>query len=249
MTCAPFRRSSFTALCSAAALAALAGCAAAPEPADVTEAQVIRGGVAEMNVQHDVSAPLTLLPPAPRSSVLIEHEVKRIPRNFNTAKANDPVLQLAAPSPLVPATSLNFDGVGQGFTGPAGAFTVNSAPPDTNGDVGPNHYVQIVNSDYAVFNKSGAALFGPVPINTLWSGFGGGCQTNNDGDPVVLYDPMANRWVISQFSVTGANGGTISFLQCVAGLQNAHPTRSLFPAFFSPTGLYHYPQKGGVAPR
>src|SRR3954463_8856475 len=244
MTCAPFRRSSFTALCSAAALAALAGCAAAPEPADVTEAQVIRGGVAEMNVQHDVSAPLTLLPPAPRSSVLIEHEVKRIPRNFNTAKANDPVLQLAAPSPLVPATSLNFDGVGQGFTGPAGAFTVNSAPPDTNGDVGPNHYVQIVNSDFAIFNKSGTAVFGPVAINTLWSGFGGGGPTNNDGDPVVVYDPIANRWVISQFSVTNANGGTVPFLQCVAVSQTADPTGAYFRYSFPYTGFNDYPKMG-----
>jgi len=231
-------------LCSAAALAALAGCAAAPEPADVTEAQVIRGGVAEMNVQHDVSAPLTLLPPAPRSSVLIEHEVKRIPRNFNTAKANDPVLQLAAPSPLVPATSLNFDGVGQGFTGPAGAFTVNSAPPDTNGDVGPNHYVQIVNSDFAIFNKSGTAVFGPVAINTLWSGFGGGCQTNNDGDPVVVYDPIANRWVISQFSVTNANGGTVPFLQCVAVSQTADPTGAYNRYSFPYTGFNDYPKMG-----
>ena len=83
----------------------------------------------------------------------------------------------------MPAPALNFDGVGNGFTGPNGTFTVNAAPPDTNGDVGPNHYVQIVNTDFAVFNKTGTALYGPVPTNTLWSGFGGGCQTNNDGDP------------------------------------------------------------------
>jgi len=197
MTCAPLRRrSSFTLLASAAALLALAGCGAVQEPTDVTEAPIARGGLVEMNEHHDVSAPLTLLPPAARSNVLIEHEVKPIPRHFNTAHAADPVVQATAPAPFVPATSLNFNGVGNGFSGPAGAFTVNSAPPDTNGDVGPNHYVQIVNSDFAIFNKAGTAIFGPVPINTLWSGFGGGCQTNNDGDPVVVYDSIANRWVI-----------------------------------------------------
>src|SRR5205814_10643261 len=103
------------------------------------------------------------------------------------------------------------------------ALPICSAPPDTNGDVGPNHYVQTVNVDFAVFNKSGTALFGPVPINTLWSGFGAGCQTNNDGDPVVLYDPIADRWIISQFSVS-----TTPFLQCVAVSQTGDPTGSYF---------------------
>jgi len=57
-----------------------------------------------------------------------------------------------------------------------------------------NHYVQTVNTDFAVFNKSGTPVYGPVPINTLWSGFGGELQANNDGDPVVIYDPIADRW-------------------------------------------------------
>ncbi|HEY6908517.1 MAG TPA: hypothetical protein VI356_04050 [Myxococcales bacterium] len=210
----------------------------------MTEAPILRGGEVAMDVHHDVSAPLTLLPPAPRSGVLVEHEVKRIPRHFSTAQATDPVLQATAPAPLAPATSLNFNGVGNGFSGPAGTFTVNAAPPDTNGDVGPNHYVQIVNSDFAIFNKAGTAVFGPVAINTLWSGFGGGCQTNNDGDPVVVYDPIANRWVISQFSVTGANGGTVPFLQCVAVSQTADPTGSYFRYSFPYTGFNDYPKMG-----
>src|SRR2546425_431915 len=78
--------------------------------------------------------------------------------------------QLVLPSlGAIPATDKNFDGIGQGFSGPAGTFTVNAAPPDTNGDVGPSHYVQIVNTDFAVFDKNGVPLYGPVPINTLWS--------------------------------------------------------------------------------
>jgi len=205
---------------------------------------VVRGAEITSAVHHDESAPLRLMPVPQRAVGFVEHEVKKIPRNFNTAKAPDPALQSAAPALLVPATSTNFDGVGQGFSGPAGTFTVNSAPPDTNGDVGPNHYVQIVNSDFAVFNKTGTALFGPVPINTLWSGFGGGCQTNNDGDPIAIYDPIANRWVISQFSVTGANGGTVPFLQCVAVSQTADPTGSYFRYSFPYTGFNDYPKMG-----
>ncbi|MFI5278467.1 MAG: hypothetical protein ACHQ1E_14435, partial [Ktedonobacterales bacterium] len=122
--------------------------------------------------------------------------------------------QLSAPvqgavTQNAPAASNNFDGVGNGFSGPNGTFSVNSAPPDTNGTVGPQDYVQTVNTDFAVFNKDssrgavGSVRYGPVTINTLWNGFGGLCQSDNDGDPTVVYDQIANRWVISQFAVTG----------------------------------------------
>src|SRR5437764_254594 len=222
-------------------LAGLCACGTEPgrQPQPEEMVPVLRGAEITPALHHDESAPLRLMPVAARSVGFVEHEVKRIPRNFNTAKAPDPALQSAAPALLVPATSTNFDGVGQGFSGPAGAFTVNSAPPDTNGDVGPNHYVQIVNSDFAVFYKACTALFGLVPINTLWSGFGGGCQTNNDGDPVVLYDPMADRWVISQFSVS-----TTPFLQCVAVSTTPDPTASYARYSFQYASFPDYPKMG-----
>src|SRR5262249_19031817 len=108
-------------------------------------------------------------------------------------------------------------------------------------DVGPNHFVQIVNTDYAVFNKStGAVIFGPVAINTLWSGFGGGCQTNNDGDPTVTYDQIADRWIISQFSVK-----SMPFLQCFAVSTSGDPTGSFVRYAFSfGTAFNDYPKLG-----
>jgi hypothetical protein len=114
----------------------------------------------------------------------------------------------------VPTTpGLNLLGQGVGFFGPQGGFTVQFAPPDTNGATGSFQYVQVVNVSLSVFNKAtGAVMFGPVPINTIFSGFGGPCQTNNDGDPVVVYDKQVNRWVITQFAV---NQGP-PYLQCVA---------------------------------
>src|SRR5438270_1444752 len=186
-----------------------------------------------------------LMPPAERQE-RIEREPKRIPRGpaGNFVALPTVRVQNTSPSLAMPATILSFEGIGQGFAGPGGTFTVAAAPPDTNGDIGPNHYVQIVNTDFAVFNKSGTAVFGPVPINTLWSGFGGGCQTNNDGDPVVVYDPIANRWVISQFSVTGANGTSVPFLQCVAVSQTADPTSSYFRYSFPYTSFNDYPKMG-----
>jgi hypothetical protein len=77
---------------------------------------------------------------------------------------------------------ISFEGLGNGQYG----FSVNAVPPDTNGAVGATQYVQWVNESFAVFNKStGALVAGPTAGNTLWSGFGGGCQSNNDGDPIA----------------------------------------------------------------
>src|SRR4029079_4596662 len=98
----------------------------------------------------------------------------------------------------MPGTGLNFDGI------PFPGVTCNCAPPDTNGEVGATQYVQIVNEGYQVFNKTtGASVLGPVSITTIWSGFGGVCQFNGDGDPVVVYDQLAKRWVVSQFAGAG----------------------------------------------
>jgi hypothetical protein len=110
----------------------------------------------------------------------------------------DPALQQSN-LPFVSATlGLNFEGIGNGQFG----FIPNAAPPDTNGAVGATQYVQWVNESFAVFDKvTGALLAGPTPGNSLWAGFGGGCQTNNDGDPIAQYDKIANRWVMTQFSV------------------------------------------------
>lgn len=73
------------------------------------------------------------------------------------------------------------------------------APSDANGDVGLNHYVQSVNSAVAIWDKSGNLLYGPVSLSTLWDGFEGEWEGSNDGDPVVVYDELADRWLISQF--------------------------------------------------
>ncbi len=213
--------------------------AGAAGPPDRTRSEVTKA------VHHDASPPLWLLPPAPKVQPRPDNEPKRVPRPpLRRRPQADAALQAEVPPGLAPIVLLNVEGVGQGFIGPAGTFFVNAAPPDTNGDVGPNHYVQTVNTDFAVFNKVGTPLFGPVPINTLWSGFPGDCQTNNDGDPVVLYDPIADRWIISQLSVTGANGTTRPFLQCVAVSQTSDPTGGYYRYAFPYSGFNDYPKLG-----
>lgn len=103
------------------------------------------------------------------------------------------------------------------------------APPDTTGDVGPNHYVQWVNLRYAVYNLtrdasgniSGMTLAPGFPKagNTIFQGFGGQCETSNDGDPLVQYDQAADRWVLTQFAVAKS-----PYLQCVAVSTTNDPT-------------------------
>src|SRR5439155_18726409 len=158
---------------------------------------------------------------------------------FGTANAGP---QAAAPNSApaiaaIPTLLSNFEGIGQGFSGPAGTFTVNSAPPDPNGTVGPNHYVEIVNTDYVVFTKSGTPVFGPVPINTLWSGFPGICSSHNDGDPDVSYDTLADRWIIAQFALASPD-----FRECVAVSQTGDPTGAYFRYDFTYATFPDYPK-------
>src|SRR5437868_6879452 len=109
-------------------------------------------------------------------------------------------------APSMPGTLLNFDGVA--FPG----VVCNCAPPDTNGEVGATQFVQIVNEGYQVFNKTtGASVLGPASISSIWTGFGGVCETNGHGDPVLLYDQLPNRWLVSQFA-----GVSVPTDQCVA---------------------------------
>ncbi|MFV2045205.1 MAG: hypothetical protein ACC700_18475, partial [Anaerolineales bacterium] len=72
----------------------------------------------------------------------------------------------------------------------------------------------MVNTSFAIWNESGTLLYGPANINTLFSGFGGPCQTTNDGDPIVLYDALADRWMLSQLALPNSPSGP--FYECIA---------------------------------
>jgi hypothetical protein len=190
----------------------------------------------EPAVHFDQSPPLRDMAPAPRSPAR-SYPALRVPRPAAVIGATEQPAPARGVRANAPTTMVNVNGVGNGFTGPAGTFSVASAPPDPNGDVGPNHFVEIVNTDIAVFNKSGTAIFGPVPTNTLFNGFGGGCQTNDDGDGEAIYDPIADRWIITQFSVS-----TTPNLQCVAVSQSPDPTGAYNRYSFSYTDFPDYPK-------
>jgi hypothetical protein len=119
---------------------------------------------------------------------------------------------ISAPSAQFSGTTVgNWQGLSAGAGG-GGTYI----PPDTNGAVGTTQYVQWVNAAYAVYPKSGGLMQAVVKGNALWKPFAtsstaAGCAKNNDGDPIVQFDKLANRWVMTQFSVS-----TKPYLQCVA---------------------------------
>jgi uncharacterized repeat protein (TIGR01451 family) len=180
-------------------------------------------------------------------------------------------LGLSGPDPLwqngIPGTSTLAPGVTPPqFTNPVPNFDTNQpgdGPPDANGSVGPNHYIAIVNFTYQIFNKSGVSLAGPTNPATFWSSApaGDACK-NQRGDPYVLYDHLADRWVISFFAndPTLVAGGATDPLewQCIAvskgpnpvtdgwfaysfflGVANDYPKLSIWP-----DGYYMISQRG-----
>jgi hypothetical protein len=96
-----------------------------------------------------------------------------------------------------PAAALvtSFDGLGVGLQGPHGRWEGRN-PSDNSIAVGPGHVFQIVNTRMAIFRKNGEIVYGPVPTSALFKGFGGACEAHNNGDAVVRYDQLANRWLI-----------------------------------------------------
>ncbi|MDQ2943845.1 MAG: hypothetical protein M3R21_09295 [Candidatus Dormibacteraeota bacterium] len=223
--------------------AAAAASVAAPAATTSTPAAApapLAGAVPEVRpaVHYDVSPPLMDLATANVEQRGDHRDIPRreLPNNRNAAATGSASPSGTTPSLTAPTLGANFDGVGQGL----GSYVVCCAPPDTNGAAGPNDYVQTVNLDFAVFNKTtGAVRYGPVPMNTLFAGFGGGCQFDNDGDPTVIYDAAAGRWLISQFAVT-----TTHYLNCVAISRTSDPTGSYNRYSFSYADFPDYPKFG-----
>ncbi|CAN5346954.1 hypothetical protein BH20ACI1_BH20ACI1_01360 [soil metagenome] len=124
----------------------------------------------------------------------------------------------------MPTPSLTFDGATS-----ADNFAVigsNVLPPDTNGDIGPNHYVSSVNLVLKIFNKSGAVVSGPIKTSDLFAALptNDPCRVRNDGDAIVLYDTLADRWHISQFGLPTGSGS----YQCVALSVTGDPTGAYY---------------------
>ena len=169
--------------------------------------------------KNDVSRSLRASPAVPYKASGRAIPAFKIRHSHSGSSAPNAARQSKAFAPKMPSPILNFPGI------PFPGVSCNCAPPDTNGEVGLTQYVQIVNQGFQVFNKTtGASVFGPFDIATLWNGFGGVCEDDAWGDPVVLYDQLANRWVITQFAGYDTYGAVTD--ECVAVSTTSNATGS-----------------------
>jgi hypothetical protein len=162
--------------------------------------------------------------------------------------------KILTPTPNMPPPLLTFAGTDRVGSG------CNCRPPDTNGDVGPNHYMQTVNTGFRVFDKSGTPLTPFITYNSFFAPMGTStpCGNNqNDGDPFVFYDQVANRWVVSDFAFPGFPGAG-PFYQCVGVSQTPDPVAGGWFYYAVPNNplnalndypkmaLWNNPQPGGA---
>jgi hypothetical protein len=202
--------------------------------------------VVQNAVKFDVSIPLRDMKPEKKNlwdrlkRENVEREVankfRNIPPNYSAAP--DPALQASNSGNLdLPMVNpiVNFDGLKNSAN--SGRVT----PPDPNGDVGPNHYVQVVNCMLQMFTKTGTSVYGPVTTSTIWNGFSGNWNGHNDGDAVILYDENADRWIISQFAID-CSGSPLTEYELVAVSTTPDPTGSYYRYAFQFDYMPDYPK-------
>lgn len=234
--------------------------------------QPLGGAAIPVQAQAGAAAPLVISPIAvavsPRlsslapaqpgtSAALVQQIPLRMPDKSNSVNslsvplASDPVLQSATPSSQMPAAAQNFEGLSN---------VSNVLPPDPNGDVGydpatgKKYNVQWVNLVYAVWDVTGTPhqILGPISGKQIWSGMNNTCSNSGEGDPVVLFDSLASRWILSQFAFQiDSLGNPINppFYQCIAVSETADPTGAYYQyAFAYPNNKFGDYPKFGVWP-
>lgn len=139
----------------------------------------------------------------------------------------------------ISAPLVNFEGLSNQDN--LNIFGIRVNPPDPNGDVGPNHYVEMINLVFAVYDKQGNLLLGPVDTGSLWAGFAIPDCTEPSGDPIVLYDQFADRWLLSQFTTSGLSDPTRPFWNCVAISTTGDPTGTYYRYAFETQNFQFFP--------
>ena len=203
---------------------------------------------------HGVSEPLSDLaqrqvPVAPGMGQFQEDHVERLyeePVPRSPGPEIQPFVQTEPTRPLAAVAGASFEGPGTGLAG----FSMTGAPPDTTLAVGPNHVIAWVNSQYAIFSKTGTLQTGPVNGNTLFTGLGNVCETTNRGDPILQYDRLADRWILSQFAFNVSGGLPVApYMQCIAVSTSNNPAGTYFRysvsfGSTSPNGFNDYGKLG-----
>ncbi|MGA7732479.1 MAG: hypothetical protein WCD37_14565 [Chloroflexia bacterium] len=212
------------------------------------KAPVARSGATVSSaVAFDVSPALRDLPqqaPSTFTEAVTEIEVRPerelVPVVKDQGYTGDAALQATASndSPMIPGPLANFEGLSNQDNFNLLGGRVN--PPDPVGDVGPNHYVEMINLVFAVYSKTGTLLVGPMTLGSMWAGFAVTDCANNAGDPIVVYDQLVDRWILSQFTSVGPE-----YWNCIAISQTGDPTGAYYRyAFSTGPNFPDYPKYG-----
>jgi hypothetical protein len=201
------------------------------------------------SLRHDLSAPVSSLapvpdrkPPAPDGDSGGSGDSDGLPGRLPTTRlaSTDPSLQSSAGTGTDLVRGVSFKGIGDdGYI-----------PPDPNGAVGPSDYVQVVNDEFKVFDKQGGTLLGAKSVSVLWNGFGGICENDGQGDPVALYDPIADRFLMTQFAFRYGGAPDYApvgpYYECIAVTRTGDPRGAWYRYAFviSQTKMDDYPKLG-----
>jgi hypothetical protein len=186
-----------------------------------------------------VTKPLRDLP-AITADEFHQLELKGLKRTLNKDLKNRifPYAATALPKGADPAWQ-DFMGATVGNKGPIVNFDGQTSPyypPDCNGTSGPNHFMQTINTVYAIYDKTGTLVAGPTNMNLLFGGVPG--ANRNDGDPIILYDEVADRYVATEFSIP--NSGTNYMLMAVSTTND--PTGTWYQYSFPVASMPDYPK-------
>ncbi|RLD73691.1 MAG: hypothetical protein DRI87_03265 [Bacteroidetes bacterium] len=204
-------------------------------------AQTLNPASVSKAVFHDVSKPLRDIDPVPIGSIKSAFENREVPNKFNFLEEEEEPLNGPDPALQSSQGGSRFEiQLNQNFNGVHNTYSV--APPDTDGDVSLNHYMQMVNLGFAIWDKEGNLLYGPAHNLTLWDGFEGPWTGTNDGDPIILYDEYADRWIASQFSLPNRPNGP--HYELVAVSATGDPTGEWYRYAFEFEHMPDYPKFG-----
>jgi hypothetical protein len=144
----------------------------------------------------------------------------------------------AGVAPEIAAPSVNFEGIPGSSNVPIlGGIPI---PPDPVCDVGPTQYVEMVNTAWAVYSKTGSLLLGPLSLASIWDGFEVPDCEDNSGDPIVVHDQLADRWILTQFTTLGP-----TYYNCLAVSTTPDATGSYYRyAFSTGPNFPDYPKYG-----
>ncbi|HEY1615588.1 MAG TPA: hypothetical protein VGF97_18055 [Rhizomicrobium sp.] len=201
---------------------------------EATEAQAqdnSPGPIVQYDARHDLSQPLRDMARLAGRNTHRRSEMPEPEHNWSLPKGpagEDTAVQDVYLPKVHTMKVLGFDAVREDQQ--------NAQVPDTNGAIGSTQFVEITNFDYAVYDKSGGVVLAPTNTNTIFSGFGGRCQGTDPGDPVVIWDKLANRWVVTYFNYEG------NYALCIAVSTSADATSTYNRYEYDYNTLPDYPK-------